>query len=70
MEVTSITTTVDGTEVSSLYYCGLTKHFYDDCNNSFIACSSPGPIFDIPSRDHIDIIWVNNLNPGSVPPST
>lgn len=67
VEVTSRNITVDGASTSLLFYCGLTRQLFQDCNKSFIACSSPGPIFDIPVRQPIDIIWVNNLNPESLP---
>lgn len=55
-----------------LYYCSIVRGFYDTCNEAFIACSSPGPMFDIPAREHIDVVWINALNSSHIPegPST
>jgi hypothetical protein len=33
-----------------------------------VGCSSPGPLFDIPTREFIDIIWVNEFDPSILPP--
>jgi hypothetical protein len=54
---------------TELFYCGLVRDFYSTCNNSYMACSSPGPMFDIPDRESVDIVWVNKLDPKYVPTS-
>jgi hypothetical protein len=32
-----------------------------------MACSSPGPMFDIASREMVDVIWVNRLDHNILP---
>jgi hypothetical protein len=52
---------------TELFYCGVVRNYSDVCENSFMACSTPGPIFDIPDRKSVDIIWVNRLDRNILP---
>lgn len=46
-----------------LYYCGIVTNIGSSCDDEvFEACSIPGPMFDLKVNQHVDIIWINNLN--------
>ena len=60
----------NGKKSIELFYCSLVRNFYDTCDQSYLGCSSPGPMFDIPAREHIDIVWINALNSSLLPDST
>jgi hypothetical protein len=53
--------------VNELFYCGLVRNFTETCEKSYISCSSPGSMFDIPARKSVDIVWVNRLDPNILP---
>lgn len=55
------------THSPALFYCGLMSDFLDNCTKTYFACSSPGALFDISTRENVDIVWINNLNSSAVP---
>lgn len=51
------------TGIIRFYYCGIVTNIGSSCDDEvFEACSIPGPMFDLKTKQHVDIIWINNLN--------
>lgn len=69
VEVRSIATLgANDTIDNHLYYCGLARNYYGECQNDVkFACTRPGSMFDVLTYQHIDVAFVNLLNPLVVP---
>jgi len=63
-------TEVNGTNSTKkvLNYCGLSRSFYRTCQeDAKYTCSSPAAMFDTTRYEHIDVAFINLINPRIIP---
>ena len=55
--------TSDPNSTVLMSYCGYARLMNEtDCSNGQLLCSIPGPMFYVPVKREINVVWINDIN--------